>query len=210
MKMKILSLMLVCLAFPASSQAQTPTPFDYTGVNASNYGSVSNPDYQLTPNPIPVGGPSDDGGGAEQFTISSLTNISAIDVNAVVFASGNPMSYNTAPTTFNYEIMSSLNSNSILATSNLVSFPDPSMSSATATSSSYTDINVSINAQLQPGTYWLAELGNGSAVVDTTQEYVDPPSGDSFPTAAAPEPTTWVLLGMGILGLFFSRKWRVV
>ena len=203
MKTIITILFYIFAVSPAWAQSIS---FDYTGINASNYGSADHPEWMLTKNHIPIGGPSNDGGWAEQFNISALTNISAIDVNAVVFASGNPMSFKTAPTTFNYEIFSSqLNPNNLLAISNLVSFPDPSMTSATASSVEYSGVIVPIDAQLSPGTYWLAAIGNGVAVVNTNQQYIDPPIG-SMPIASTPEPPTWQLMIIGLVGIFFLRK----
>jgi len=219
--MKNVFVLLVMLVLSAvQAQAQSATDFDYTGDNAANYGTATNPVYYPTATVIGVGGPSNDGGAAEQFTISSVTNISSLDVNAIVFGSGNQPSQSTTPTTFVYQIYSGSsytvegttnlaepvpNLSTLMTTSSPLTFADPSSVSPTTTTATYSNINVPLNTTLQPGTYWLAEDGNGPAVVDATQTYIDPPSG--MPIAAAPEPDSWILFIFGIAGiLLFKRK----
>lgn len=221
MKILILAVTLF-LTYTLQVQADDSINFDYTGDYASNYGSVDHPEYYASPSPIPIGGPSNDGGAAEQFQINTLTNISALDVNAVVFGSGNPPHRSTLPTTFVYQLYSgssytvegATNSNepvpklsTLMMTSSPLTFTDPSAISANTTTSTYKDMMVPLKIELQPGTYWLAELGNGQAVVETQQSYIDPPVVGN--TVQTPEPMVGGLFaGLLVFILLKGRKYR--
>ena len=89
---------LVALMLGSALQAKAQVvPFDYTGKFANDYnGSPLGPVYYPAPGTIPIGGPSNDWGPAEQFYINSVTNISDLVVNATIFPSAVSMTTPTA------------------------------------------------------------------------------------------------------------------
>jgi hypothetical protein len=96
-----------------------------------------------------------------------------------------------------------------MMTSSPLTFTDPSAISATTITSTYKDMMVPLKVELQPGTYWLAELGNGHAVVDTQQSYIDPPVGGN--KVQTPEPTAWCLFaGFLLFILWKGRKYSTM
>lgn len=188
---------------------QAPTDFDFTGKYAINYGmTLNSPEYEFSTSPLFVGGPGqdDDYGYALQFTISAPTNISSLDLNATVLGTGNQ--FPDPPTTFIYQLYSG--SNYVFHNTVNQNEPTPDLSTLLLQSGtlsfadSYASYNelVPFDVTLQPGTYWLAEQGEGGAIVKTDTSYIDPP----FPVAPVPEPPSFYLLLTGLAFLIYNRR----
>lgn len=202
--------LMLLLSIQANAQA---VPFDYTGNYAFNFGYLKDfPMYYPSGGPGPLGGPSDDWGSASQFTISQPTMISDLVVNAHVVGSEGPAE-NFLTTSYVYQIFTGSRNfrdtpfpvpdlSTLIYTSGPVTFTDP----GNMDQADYSGLDVPFNVNLQPGTYWLGELGNGADIVVPTQEYIDPVTVTPNQTAAVPEPHTGWLLLFGLLVAAACRK----
>lgn len=198
-------LISLSLFLPNLSLAQI-VPFDYTGTQAeyTNYESIE-----------PVWGPGSEqpdtmvdptaqwqiDGIAQQFTLTSPTSISALDINANIGI--DPLHQSNSPgtlsTTLTWDIYSK-STNKFYGQIQNSSFPDYNSLLLQSDPQTFTinqgDPLTNIQEQipfditLQPGTYWLAEQGYGEAEVFPTQEYVDPV------TAAEPSPLIMFIVGI--------------
>lgn len=154
---------------------------------------------------------------AQQFVIYERTHMTFLNLNATVLP-------NPGTTTFNYNLYGEsaysnrgaywgglpIPSGGSLLTSIPLTF---SMTEEEA----YADITKYVNEQVpfeyyfDPGTYWLSEEGTGRAYVGVEQTYIDPPLGDGIDSdhvgaVAAPEPYTFILLFIGLIGMVVFKK----
>jgi len=222
-------LLAVALVLGLSPLARAQSvPFDYTGISATDedadyVGYHPNPTWISglgNPQEGSVGGNINQSGyfgSAQQFTISVPTNISALDINATVFQGPDypypVVPYQTEPvfTTVTWDIYSG----SSPEESDGVFYPNepvpgtlefqstPITYAAPTTVESITNNQqLAFDADLQPGTYWLAEEGTGGESVGVTTTYVDPSM-----VAPVPEPPTLLLfLFTGVLILAFNFR----
>jgi len=199
--------------FTLKANAQSATSFDYTGVTAADFA----PDeYGVWVSGVgaPTGAvwPSAQAGVlgiAQQFTIKQPTDISALDTSVVVYQP--PQGYDETTLTwgiYSGTTIEELNSNfypnnPIPLISSLVAQSVPIIYYSPVTSETQTVMEqIPFDVDLQPGTYWIAEMGTGDAAVVPSQTYIDPSGG----AAPVPEPPTLLLFGIGMF-LFVIRTY---
>ena len=74
----------------------------------------------------------------------------------------------------------------------------------------YTDVPLSFDVTLQPGTYWLAQerdLGVAGPIVDNISTKFAANEGGA--NHAVPEPATFIILALGLVALFVTRRLKL-
>jgi len=235
MKTILLAIILLLGLIPrAMAQVAVSTPFDYNGVTAVDSSADS-----YTTGTWTTGAPGNSGGYiypypdgnfgyAQQFTINTLTSISALDTSVLVpsniisLENGSFGGLTSASTAITWNIYSGttkeeLNGNfppnsPVPLLSSLVAQTSPELLTAYYnTAPELVKDELTLDTTLQPGTYWIAAEydtnvpnGGNALVEDLQSSYIDPPNG----VAPIPEPPTiWLFLVAGgfIIGSFFRQ-----
>ena len=211
MKIKtiILAITLVLGLSPlARAQMVVSTPFDYTGVTAMGGDALWVPGNG---NSYIATGVFDEYANSQQFTISTPTDISSLNITTSMFAGSIQPAVNATLTW-------SINSNSI---SSVYDSPVPNTNSFIQQSApitftltpeevaEYSELNpyivteqIPFNIDLQPGTYWITEQASQSSegFILPTQTYND------TVVAPVPEPPTIGLFLVAAVGFVFLKR----
>lgn len=208
--MRTLLIVWSLLLIPVIAKAQV-VPFDYTGkvagIEQIGYGSNGNivdPQFYAGDD-SEISSNSDNYGGAQQFTLSSPTHVTDLVIGTNIIGYGDPFAPGS-PTLLSFQLYSGTGNfqnepgylipvNEI-ADSITYTITDPSISGITNES-----LLVPMDVTLQPGTYWVGEEGYGQEDVYTSQAYIDPP-------IVAPEPPTFWLLLVAVLGMLIEKRGR--
>jgi len=207
-------ILLLGLTPLARAQQASVTPFDYTGneneaVIVTGASSWSPDPDSTTVDPVALGSTAI----AQQFTVTSQTDFIDLETDTVLLTQPPYLSIGqTASTTLTWSIYSG---NSYTLFGQTISVPLPGtflVSSAPVTyTAGFGDNNplvnnyVAMDADLAPGTYWIAESGTGDLSVDPTQSYMYPAN---YPlTSPVPEPPTiWLFLVAAVGFIWLKRK----
>jgi len=214
--MKIKTVMLtviVLLGLPPFARAQSATAFDYTGVTASENNIDLYSQWVSGEANTQLWAPANEIGLAQQFTISTPTNISSLETSVILNLSelnpgqgpeGTSINWDLdSGTSSSYEVHGQTIDKPVPLLSSVVLQSNPEIIAAYGGSSSQTlTEQLPFDVDLQPGTYWISEQGGGEIPATPSQEYIDPLSG----TTPVPEPPTFWLFLMATAGFALLKR----